>query len=147
MSKKKIAAVLASIAGVSVLGVASLASAHGFGMGFNQSATPEEIAERHTQMFTQHAELLGVSVETVKAAWAEGKTLRELAEVNGITPTQLQEKMKSARQAQMKEHLSTLVSKGVITQAQADSRLSSMQNMTNQGMGRGKGMRGGGFGF
>jgi hypothetical protein len=99
-------------------------------------------------MFTQQANLLGISVDEVKSAWASGKSLNDLAKEKGITQDQLRQKMQDLRQQQMKNYLQTSVDKGVITQAQADSRLSFVQS--NQSGKLGKGMRHGfgmGMGF
>lgn len=137
---------------IAALGVMS-ASAMGFGgMGMNSTLSADEIATRQTTMFTQHASLIGATVDEVKNAWAEGKTFQTLATEKGITKEQLQAKMQVERAAQMKTHLATLVSKGVITQAQADKRLAVVQaKQAGQGKNGGKhGMRGGmsgGLGF
>jgi hypothetical protein len=125
---------------IAALGVMS-ASAMGWGGMGMANLTPEELATKHTTMFQQQATLLGISLADVKAAWASGKDLKTLAKEKGISETDLQAKMKTAREAQMKEHLQALVSKGVITQAQADQRLTYMQSNTKAGKG-GKGGRG-----
>lgn len=131
------AALPALIAGVAIAGNAS---AHGWFM----SATPEEIASRHTAMFEAQAKLLGMSVDEFKAAWAEGKTLREIAEAKGISEEELRTRMQNERTAHMKAQLQTLVEKGVITQAQADARAAAMESRVQSGP---KGMRGFGHGF
>jgi hypothetical protein len=110
--------------------------------GFGQNATPDEIASRHQEMFQEQATLLGISVEDVKSSWAQGKNIQELAKEKGITAEQLQQKMKDTKIAKMKIHLQALVDKGVITQAQADQRLSFMQTIQDKS---GKGMRKGGY--
>jgi uncharacterized protein YaiL (DUF2058 family) len=144
-SKTKLLAIAAAlpIIGASLLG-AGVASAHGL---FGPSLTAEEMATRQQTMFQSQASLLGVSVDEVKASWASGQTFEELAVSKGLTQAQLREKMKAARLAEMKAQLASLVSKGVITQAQADSRLAFMT--ANEGkMGKGmRGGRGGLFGF
>jgi hypothetical protein len=147
MKKKYIMYAVLPVMAFAVVGI-STASAHGmFGFGLNK-ATPEQIAQSQTDMFTQQANLLGISVDEVKSAWASGKSLNDLAKEKGITQDQLRQKMQDLRQQQMKSYLQTLVDKGVITQAQADSRLSFVQ--TNQSGKLGKGMRHGfgmGMGF
>ena len=123
-----------AVLGFSLLG-SGIASAHGFmgrGMGV-VNLTPEEIANRQTAMFENQAKLLGVSVETIKNGWAAGKSFQEIATENNITVEQLKEKMKTAHLEQMKTHMNALVSKGVITQAQADQRLSVVQTMLQNG--------------
>jgi DNA-binding phage protein len=113
--------------GIGFLGV-NAASAHGLFGSFGSTLTPDEIAGRQQTMFQKEADLLGVSVDDVKAAWAAGKSLAELASEKGITKEQLQQKLKDARLAEFKTQLQTLVDKGVITQAQADQRLQYIQN-------------------
>lgn len=149
MKSKKILfySIVPVLAGVTIIG-ATQASANGL-FGFGKNATPQEIASRHTEMFQEWANFLGISIDDVKNAWAQGKTMQELAAEKGITKEQLQTKMKEARLTQMKTQLQALVDQGVITQSQADQRLSFMQS--NQDKGPGKGGRGGrggmGFGF
>jgi hypothetical protein len=104
---------------------AGTVSAHGL-WGMN-NLTPDEIATRQQTMFTQEANLLGISVDEVKTAWAQGKTLKELATEKGITNDQLKQKMMDMRKAELKNQLKTLVEKGVITQAQADQRTSFIE--------------------
>lgn len=104
----------------------------------------DELASRQTELFTKQATLIGVSTEEVKNAWAEGKDFLTLAKEKGLTETQLKEKMKAERTAQMKAQMSALVSKGVITQAQADKRIATMEakaSAKKEGRG-GKGMKG-----
>lgn len=137
---------------IAALGVMS-ASAMGFGgMGMNSTLSADEIATRQTTMFTQHASLIGATVDEVKNAWAEGKSFQTLATEKGITKEQLQAKMQAQRTELMKKHLATLVSKGVITQAQADKRLIAVQtkqaNKNTAGEKHGmRGGMGGGLGF
>ncbi len=130
---------------------ANIASAHGFdgfggmfGAGANSSANSAEAATNLQARFQNEANLLGISVDDVKAGWAQGKTIQQIATEHNITIEQLQQKMKDQRLTNMKTHLQGLVSAGVITQAQADSRLSFMQsNFDNDKIGKGgKGMRG-----
>lgn len=144
--KKKVALVMVPVLGILLFGASSVSA---FGFGRFSQGTPAEVATRQQEMFTQHASVLGISVDQVKAYWAQGKNVREIATTVGITDEQLQAKMQTLRQTEMKEHLSTLVSQGVITQAQADSRLSYMASNTGgkgaggMGFGKGKGVRGG----
>jgi hypothetical protein len=82
----------------------------------------------------------------VKQGWAEGKTIPEIAEANGISKDALQTKMKAAHTEALTTHLQTLVSKGIITQAQADARLKAMTSSDQKpGRGRGHGMMRGWF--
>ena len=120
-------------------------------MGAN--LTPDEIATRQTTMFQEEASLIGATTDEVKQAWASGKDFKALASEKGVTEAQLQAKIKAKRDEHMKANLATLVSKGVITQAQADSRLATLLSKISTGKkgGRhaGMGMGGmmGGFGL
>lgn len=130
------------VLGFGILG-ASPAAAHGlFGMN---TQTPEQIAERQSTFFDQEATVLGVSVDEVKNAWAQGKTMKQLATDKGITQDQIQARIKVAATAQLKTQLQALVSKGTITQAQADSRLQFMQNKINNSKAGKNGMMGRGL--
>lgn len=130
---------------------ANIASAHGFdgfggmfGMGSGAGGNSAEYSANLQTRFQNEANLLGVGVDAVKAGWAQGKTLEQIATENNISAEQLQQKFKDQRLANMKTNLQSLVSSGVITQAQADSRLSFMQANADKGFSgkAGKGMRG-----
>ncbi|MEY4731323.1 MAG: hypothetical protein RL681_269 [Candidatus Parcubacteria bacterium] len=116
----------------------SMASANGL---FMSAATPEEVADRHQTMFEQQAGLLGMSVDEFKAAWAQGKTLREIATERGITDDALRAKMLELGKQKLKAQLQMLVDRGIITQAQADSRFAAMGSRAANGQAKG-GMRG-----
>lgn len=129
---------------IAALGVMS-ASAMGFGGGMmGANVTPDEIAARQSTMFTQQAALIGTTVDEVKAAWADGKSFKAFATEKGVTKEQLQSKMKAQALEQTKTQLAALVSKGVITQAQADKRLAAMQTKAaTSKIGGTRGMHGG----
>ncbi len=141
--------ILPAVLGLSIAGV-QIASAHGMfgGFGMVSNLTPDEIASRGQTMFQNEANLLGISVDDVKSGWAQGQTIMQIAEAHGITQEQLQKKMKDQRVQNLKTQLQTLVDKGIITQAQADQRITFMQNQVQNGKGK-MGMRGWhrGFGF
>lgn len=126
----------------------------GWGMGMMNFSADDFVA-RHQTMFQNEATLLGISVEEVKGAWAQGKNFWELAKEKGITEEQLQQKIRDNQLQQLKTQLKALVDKGVITQAQADQRLQVIQNQQQskigkggRGLGMGIGMgRHMGFGF
>jgi hypothetical protein len=123
---------------------ASVASAY-MGGRWNQ-ADPAEVAERQMEMFEHQAEVLGVDVDQIKNAWAEGKNLPELAEELGVSEDELMNRMQEQRQERMQERVNALVEQGVITQEQADQRQVFMQERMGQGgfegKGRHHGMRG-----
>ncbi|HYF05424.1 MAG TPA: hypothetical protein VEA59_04595 [Patescibacteria group bacterium] len=143
MTKKKYLVLAAApVLGLSLIG-AALVSARGGGgpflmhggFGFHgfDSPTPDQIVERTRAQFKQEAELLDISEEEVKAAWAQGKGLHELAQEKGITAEQLKAKMQAALDTRLKTNLQVLVDRDIITQAQADQRLQYMQTIKIQG--------------
>lgn len=132
--KKKylIPGLLATAVIFGVLGV-SVVSAYGFGWfgKFGPNVTPDEIAQMQQQRFQEQAQILGLSVDEVKNAWAEGKTMQQIIEEKGLSQGEIQTRMKETRFQELKNELQTLVEKGVITQTQADKRLQFMEQ--NQG--------------
>lgn len=119
---------------IGTLGVGA-ASAQGW-FGFGHDATPEEIAQKQEVMFQKKADFLGISVDEVKDAWAEGKNFREIAEEHGITPEQIQERTQEARelkQDNMEAHLQALIDDGIITQEQADQKIQRIQDKFKDG--------------
>lgn len=121
---------------------ASMAYAHGPFIG--SRLDPTETTDRYEQMFEREANILGVNPTEVKTAWAEGKSIWQLAEEKGISAEELKTKMHTQARQQLKEHLDSLVQAGVITQEQANTRLQTMESRFSQSnygrMGHGRGM-------
>jgi hypothetical protein len=140
MKHRMLAYALIPVIGLGLLG-AGVASAHGMFGGTMSSLTPDQIATRQQAMFQNEANLLGISVDAVKAAWAQGKTFAQMAQDNGITQAQLQQKMQDAWMQQLKTQLQALVDNGVITQAQSDARLQAVQSRMQQSTSAGKTFR------
>src|SRR3989338_6990601 len=136
MKKKLFVYSVIPVLGLSLLSI-NFASAHGWFVGPG-NLTTDQIVKRQQNMFQREADLLGISVDEVKNAWAEGKTIKQLMEEKNIDPARVQQKMKDARSQQMKTHLQALVDRGVITQAQADNRLQAMQNTIQNGSKKGR---------
>jgi hypothetical protein len=120
------------------------ASAHMGGMGSEMDNL------KLTAKFEQHAKILGVNVSEVKNAWAEGKSIFDLAKEKGISTSTLQAKMQESRLAEMTIKINSLVTAGTITQAQADKKIATMKTLEAKmngvigGKEKGKkGMRGG----
>lgn len=154
MNKKKFLRYGLPALALTLLVGAGTASASGFGSFSKNNMTPEQIVARHNDMFQQQADLIGASLDEVKNAWANGTSFIDLAKSKGVTEDALKAKMKTLRETQMKTELQTLVEKGIITQAQADSRIATMQKFTDKINGKmknghsnmkGMGMLGGGF--
>ena len=74
-------------------------------------------------MFTEIAKSLGIDEQTLTSELQSGKTLAQLAQEKGIDLATVT----ATAQTAMKQHLDALVTSGVLTQAQADARLSQMQ--------------------
>lgn len=129
MKRKYLTHTLLLILGLIFVVSPASASAMGWSWfgGFNKT-DPDAIASRMQTMFQTQANLLGINIDQLKNCWAQGKSIRQCAQDQGITQEQLQQKMKDARLAQLKSQMQTLVDKGVITQAQADQRLQWMQS-------------------
>lgn len=128
---------------ITLLGVNS---ASAMKMGMMAQTDPEQFAKQHTEMFQKTANLFGITVDQAKAYWTEGKDVRDIAKEKGISDADLKAKLDAQREADMKTSLQTLVSKGILTQAQADARLAVMktkiQNKKDgkKGNGKGRGM-------
>jgi len=122
---------------ISLLGlaVASGASAFWGGGGLRGgNLDPTQFAQK----LEQKAQLLGIPVAQMTQYWAEGKTIKEIADVIGLSQEELQEKMKANHTAMIQERMQALVDGGVITQEQADQKMQFMQDkMANKGFGRG----------
>jgi len=130
------------------IGLAVLAVSSASAMTFGQmNMTPQDMATRQQAMFQEQATLLGISVDDVKAAWASGTDVKTLAKQKGISLDIIKQKMQAKRLEEQKTMLSTFVSQGVITQAQADQRLAAMMAKNAKGY-IGEGKHGGrGFGM
>lgn len=74
-------------------------------------------------MFTAFADALGIDVQTLVTELQSGKPLAQLAEEQGIDLTTVT----TAVQTSVQQHWGALVAAGTLTQAQADARLSLMQ--------------------
>jgi len=133
MKKKYLAYAILPVMGLALLsaGTASANSLFG-GFGMMNSATPEQIVQNMQNQFNKEASLLGITVEDVKNAWAEGKTLQQIAQEHGITQDELKQKIADAQKQQLSDYLKNLVDNGVITQAQADKRLQFLQSQTQK---------------
>lgn len=133
---------LTLLAGASIVSVQDVAAANnvgygkqgemrghspGFGGGMPGMGDFAHDPDQWLSRITADAAILGVSVDEMKTAWSQGKTLQDLATEKGITREQLAEKLKAAAETKQKEALQALVTKGYITQAQADARLAVMK--------------------
>lgn len=100
----------------------------GRGLGMGVIKTPQEFVERQTQLFVHQSEITGIPVEEIAGAWAEGKKLETLLKKRELIILWCKKKCAHMERPQMKERLQALVDAGVITQAQAETRLEFMKN-------------------
>lgn len=140
--KKFIIATLV-VAFVAIFGVVSLVNAQGttppapeggwgrMGRGPMMGATGQ-YGPMHEDMQAALAEKLGLTVDELNAAHAEGKTFWDLAQEKGLTVEEAQQAMLDARSAA----LDAMVKDGTITQEQADW-MKSRGGMKGGGYGRG----------
>lgn len=110
----------ASPQGMGVGGFGGRGMGGGFHMGIGD---PDRFVER----LTSEATMLGISVDEMKSYWSQGKNIQDIAKEKGITTEQLKAKMEAAQETKIKTELKNLVDKGIITQAQADARLTAMK--------------------
>ena len=116
-----------SLLAVGLFGLLGVGVASAGWFGRFSDASPEEIVQRQETMFQNKAGFLGISVDEMKNAWAEGKNFKEIAEEQGITQEQLQERMQELKQERLEAWLQAMVDNGVITQEQANQRLQFME--------------------
>ncbi len=133
--KKIIPLTLVSLGVLAITGSALAFGGWGMmGLG-SKNLTPEEQAQHFTEMMGQQANLFGITADQMKAFWAEGKSMPEIMTELGITKEQMQTKMQGSRKQALQEQLQALVSQGVITQVQADTRLAALESKTAKGFG------------
>jgi uncharacterized protein (DUF433 family) len=101
---------------------------HGGMMGFDF----DQMDEYHQEALAAFAKELGLSVDEIEAALAEGKTFPEIMEEYNLDMADVQAAAQATRQKMMEK----AVEDGLLTQEQADL-------MDQRGFGRGFGMRGG----
>ncbi|MFA6426867.1 MAG: hypothetical protein WCW16_00265 [Candidatus Magasanikbacteria bacterium] len=124
--KNKYVIIVPAVA-IALLALGGTAKAFGgFGMGMISKIDPAKAAEQFQTKMDEGAQILGITADEMKGAWAQGKNIHDLAKEKGISDEDLKTKMQALRQEEMKQWFSTLVSQGIITQAQADQRLTYM---------------------
>lgn len=146
MVKKYIAYAFIPVMALAFMGVGTV-SAHGLGWGMGMwhgmghYLDTDLLVKMHQAMFEDHAKILGITIDEAKNAWAQGKTLEQLAKEKGIKPEQLKQKIAEIQKQRLQAQLKTLVDKGIITQAQADQRLKFLESKPPKGkmMGFGRG--------
>jgi GTP-binding protein EngB required for normal cell division len=111
--------------------LSSTTFAHGMGggrgMGGMMGGTPEQQTEMVQKHLNQMVSVFGITLDQAKTYWADDKNIHEIAKERGMSDTDLKTKMDALREAEMKTGLQNLVSKGLITQTQADTKLAKMK--------------------
>ncbi len=120
------------------LGFIGVNAAAAMSWGSFNGLDPEQAAARQEAAFQNQADILGISVEEIKDAWAEGKNMKQLMDEKGISREEVRARMKDQRLSQLKSQTQTLVEKGVISQTQADKRLQAMQGRIENGADKSK---------
>jgi len=120
---------------------------HGFGKRGPIPFRGTEQAEAHReQMHADVAEALGLSVEEFDAAIAEGQTLAQIAEAQGVDLQTVYETMAADRQEVMRQAIEQAVEDGQMSREQADWLLQGLEQGWMGGRGfRGHSFRPGGF--
>jgi hypothetical protein len=101
-----------------------------------------QLSPMHDYMQAALAEALGLKIEDLQAAQAEGKTVWQLAEEKGFSVEDFQAVMLEARTSAIQ----SMVADGLLTQDQADRMLNGMHGMWGQGGSGGCPGMGGGYG-
>ncbi|MEN9881265.1 MAG: hypothetical protein RLZZ308_448 [Candidatus Parcubacteria bacterium] len=127
MKKIVIYTTFSSLLGASLFGAVSV-SAINFPRFDVDTNFEERFSPRYTQLFQEQASMINATIDEVVTALVDGKDLLTLAKEKGMTEDQFDEKMKAKRDAQAKSNLDSLVSRGLITQAQADKRINLVKS-------------------
>lgn len=92
-------------------------------MHANMRGTHETMVAMHDQETAEAAALLGMSVDDLNKALADGKPIGALADQQNVDPAQVAETLAAVRKAALRD----LVTAGTLTQAQADWMLQQME--------------------
>ena len=108
-----------------------------FGFGVTQARNfgalnAEDTAQKYTQMFQFQADALGIPVDEVKNAWAQGKTIQEIIDEKGINEDEIRSRLDNMSLQQTKDEMDALVNQGVITREQAEQRINFFQEQISQ---------------
>lgn len=114
----------------------------GWGRGMHAAANGT-YGPMHDTMVAAAAEALGMTVDEVDAALADGETLWTLAEAQGISQEDFSQLMLDARN----EALDEAVAAGTITEEQAEIMRDHWQTMAENGFVPGAGCQGMGAGY
>lgn len=133
---------LYSLLTVGVVGLVSASAVSAQGFFYNRAM---DSAGGYERILENKAEILGLSVDDLKAAKEEGQTFQEIAENQGLSIEELRAQMQEKKQelrAQkmegMKAHIEELVANEEITQERADYKIQKIQERFENFEARGK---------
>jgi hypothetical protein len=128
---KKTALLLPVIAAVSLFGAGQAQAFGGFGFGGGGQLQAEvdvnTMADRFQSAMQAKANLFGIALADIKTGWVQGKSAIEVAKEKGLTDIQIKEKLQAERDERTRAMLQAMVTKGYLTQAEADARLAFMK--------------------
>lgn len=94
--------------------------------------------EQRSERAQSTADLLGIDVETLQAGYADGLTLADIAEANGVdVQTVIDAKVESKT-----EHIDAAVEAGRLTDAEAAEKLADLEERVTTGVNEGRPERG-----
>ena len=107
-----------------------------FGSRVKPELTDAQKAERKDKMTQSLATALDTTKESVLAQLTRGTSIQDIIKASGKDEATVKAKLEALRLADITAKLKAEVTAGTITQAQADQRLTDMQNHTGRGFGR-----------
>lgn len=87
------------------------------------NANPEIYSQQLQNKFEYWSQISGIDINKIKNYWAQGKTFREMLDLEKVDLNNVQERNREYRLNQLKTNLQEMVKKGIITQEQANQRL------------------------
>jgi hypothetical protein len=106
----------------------------------------EQAEAYREQMHSAVASALGLSIDELDAAIAEGQTLAQIAEAQGVDLQTVHDATAAARKEAMRQGIEQAVEEGQLSREQADWMLRGLEQGWMGGRGfRGHGLRPGGF--
>ena len=95
-------------------------------------------AERHAERAQATADLLGIEVDELRAAFEEGQTLAQIAEANGVDVQTVIDAKVDAKT----ERINTAVEEGRLTEAEAADKLAELEERVTTRVNEGRPDRG-----
>lgn len=119
---RKVTAIAATALVAAAIAVPTIAGAQEDATTSTTTEAPDTFRRGGGAKFETIAGTLGITFDELQARLAEGLTIAEIAEANGVSP----DTVAAALTAQMQSHITDHLAAGDITQEQADARLASV---------------------